>query len=63
MPRSGKTNWKYIAIPDWLKEEIVKVVVADKYPKGKWHSVDHFFIEAVKAQIEREKGLKKPSSL
>jgi len=59
MPRSGKTRWKYIAIPDWLKDEIVEVVSGDKYPKGKWHSVDHFFIEAVKAQIEREKREKK----
>ena len=51
MPKSTRTNWRYVAIPVELADRISQVVDKDRYPMGKWHSKDHFVIQCLKDKL------------
>jgi hypothetical protein len=62
MPRTTKAKWKYVGITSQLKEQIKEIVNADHYPEGKWHSIEHFVVEALKQAVITEKAKATDSS-
>jgi hypothetical protein len=58
MPKSTRAAWKYVAIPAELAEQISVIVEKDHYPMGKWHSKDHFVIDALKKTLTQYEGTK-----
>jgi len=53
-PRSEKTKWKYVGLPDWLVAKIDEAIEKDKYPQGRWHSRDEWVIEHLKQILPKQ---------
>ena len=49
-----RADWTTIAIPRDLKDRVKKLIDRDKYPVGKYHSINHFVVEAVKEKLGHE---------
>jgi hypothetical protein len=54
MPRSEKTIWHYVAIPEYLEKMIDEIVEADKYPMGKWQSRNTYVTEKLKPLVNED---------
>jgi hypothetical protein len=54
MPRSKKTDWIYIAIPEQLAKMVDEIVEADKYPMGKWQSRNTYVTEKLKPFVNED---------
>lgn len=62
MTKGNKTVWRYRAIPHDLDAQVKNIVDADHYPMGKWHSQDHFVVDAVKKAVDEYKAERKEST-
>jgi metal-responsive CopG/Arc/MetJ family transcriptional regulator len=51
--REKEIRWKYINIPDFLLQEVDKIVDSDRYPEGRWHGRADFVIVAIKDKIRQ----------
>ena len=52
----SREDWRTVALPKLLKDKVEKVVEKDRYPAGKYHSISHFVVEAVKEKLAREEA-------
>jgi len=53
MPRH---EWQTVALPKDLKNKVEDAVEKNRYPTGKYHSISHWIVEAVKEKLEREEA-------
>jgi metal-responsive CopG/Arc/MetJ family transcriptional regulator len=51
--REEEVKWKYVNVPEFLLEQVDKIVDADRYPEGRWHGRADFVIVAIKDKVRQ----------